>query len=126
LACENHYRLLCCRQISPPVNRTNQWFEDAAIVAPRIAVVLQNMYFHHYPATKQMLPKLFALLRYCRDFHQSTSRWYFYSQEIVQNHFKAQGNCLFFEGSKEILLGEVEYYTEEVSQTLGKLKEITL
>lgn len=85
------------------------------------------MYYYNYPATKQMLPKMLALLKYCHDFHQTSSRWYFYLQEIVQNHYKAEGTCLFFNGSKQILFDDQEeYFSDVLSQTLDKLKEITL
>jgi hypothetical protein len=103
-----------------------QWFENADNVVPRVTSMLKYLYDSNLPATKQMLPKLLTLLQFCHDFGQTSNRWYIYLQEIIQNHFKAEGNCLFLDDSKEILSGEVDLLEEEISKTIDGLNLLTL
>jgi hypothetical protein len=103
-----------------------QWFENADYVAPRVTSMLMNFYVSNLPATKPMLPKLLTLLQHCHDFSQTSNGWYIYLQEIIQNHYKTEGNCLFYDDSKEILSGEVDLLEEELSKTIDGLKLLTV
>lgn len=73
-----------------------------------------------------MLPKLLSLLQKCHDSGQKSNRWYVYLQEIIQSHYKAQGSCLFYDNSKEILYGEEDFFRKEMSESIDKLKVLTL
>jgi len=77
----------------------------------------------YLPATKKMLPKLLTLLQYCHDYGQTSNRWFFYLQEIIQYHFKAEGKSFCYGDTREIVRGEKDYrldqYLVEVIERLS-------
>jgi hypothetical protein len=79
------------------------------------------MYFcsTELPATKQMLPKLVAVLKSCLASDQSSNQWYIILQQNIENHYLTEGNCFFFGDAKEILSGEMEYDLEEIKKLRG-------
>jgi hypothetical protein len=86
--------------------------------------VLMHFCSCKFPATKQMLPKLLALLQRCHASGEMSNQWYFNLRKVIQNHYKTQGNCLFYGDAEEILRGELEYSMEKV--TAGKLIVLSL
>jgi hypothetical protein len=92
-----------------------------------MASMLMHFCSSKFPATKQMLPKLLALLQRCHASDQKANRWYFNLQETIQNHFTAEGNCFFFGDAKEILSGRLDYCMEEINcNAAEKLQELNL
>jgi hypothetical protein len=75
------------------------------------ALAAQLMLFHssELPVTKQMLPKLIALLQYCHDSDKKANTWFCLLQQAIENHYRTEGNCLLFGDAKEILSGEMDY-----------------
>lgn len=60
-------------------------------------------------ATKSMLPKLLALLELCQRSKQKSTQWYYNLQETIQNHYRTEGSCLFYDDCKELMDGEKQF-----------------
>jgi hypothetical protein len=69
--------------------------------------------------TKQMLPKLVALLKRCHVFGQESNRWYIILQHSIRDHYMTEGSCLFFGDAKEILSGELDLDMDNVEKLQG-------
>lgn len=94
----------------PELNQMRLWIEDAGIdLNSGACEMLMHFSNSMFPATKQMLPTLVAVLQSCHASGHKSNHWYFMLQETIQNHFMAKGNCFFFGDAKEILSGEVDY-----------------
>jgi len=65
------------------------------------------------PVTKQMLPKLLALLRIFHERDRKENFWYYTIQDAIKLHFRTEGNCLFFDGSQQIFNGEKDFDWEK-------------
>jgi hypothetical protein len=119
--CMGSYPLLNSLPTTPACCQMRKWFENADYIVPRIASLLEEFNLYHFPATKPMLPKLLTLLQYCHDFGQKSNKWFFFLQEIIQYHFKAEGTCICFDGSREILRGEEDHFEKEMTELFDKL-----
>lgn len=126
LACVGNYPLLISLPETPAIEQMRLWFEKACCIPPSVTSMLTNSVAFHFPATKPVLPKLLTLLKYCHESGETSNKWYYCLQEIIQNHYKAQGTCFFFDGSKEILYGEGDKHGEEMSDVIHKLKMLIL
>jgi hypothetical protein len=76
--------------------------------------------FKHLPAPKQILPKMIALLQLFHESGQNSSGFYFGLQKSIQNHYRTEGNCLFFEDAKEIHDGDPDY-AEKLDDSFQKI-----
>jgi hypothetical protein len=97
---------------------------DAGIdTTPHAMMPLVQCISFHLPVPKQLLPKMLALLEYCHASDQKSTQWYFKLQDSIRNHYKTEGNCLFFGEAKKILSGEVDLNIEKVFPLLGTLEK---
>jgi hypothetical protein len=65
------------------------------------------------PVTRQMLPKLLALLRIFHKRGRKENFWYYTIQDAIKFHYRAEGNCLFFGGSQQIFNGQKDFDWEK-------------
>lgn len=102
-------------QLSVMNKQMMHWLVKAGIKPTNKKEISKLTYFCNFnaPVTKQMLPKLLALLRSFHKSDQKVSTWYFQLQETIKNHYRTKGSCLFFEDSIEILSGEKEFDSED-------------
>jgi len=76
---------------------------------------------------KDLLPKMVSLVEKMHEKDIRKNQMYFRLQECIQNHYKAQGSCLFFKDSKEIMNGvkpfDVDDAIEKVTAKMQKCAE---
>jgi len=106
----------------------SQWLAAAGIdvTTPWALATLMHFCYFNLPATKQMLPKLLALLNCCHTSGQRLSQWHFNLQQTILNNYRAEGNCLFFGDAKEILCGELNYGMEETDMNVERMQGLNL
>jgi hypothetical protein len=78
------------------------------------------------PVTKEMLPKLMGLLESCHASGNTANRWYFILMQAINNHYKTEGNCLFFDDAEELLGGEKDYDMTALNLYIKKMQELNL
>jgi hypothetical protein len=66
--------------------------------------LMMHLCFGNLPATKPMLPKLMALLKWC----QKSNQMYFRVQQSIEYYYYTESNCLFFGDAKKILSGKLD------------------
>jgi hypothetical protein len=120
------FPLLKCLPVTPVAHLLREWFDNSKQVSRKVNFVLSHFYNAKLPATKIMLPKLLVLLQHCHDSGQTSNRWYFYLQEIIEAYYKAEGSCLFFDGSMEIYCGAEDFFKKEMSFVIDKFKVLNL
>jgi hypothetical protein len=86
---------------------------------------MMHFCFGNLPATKPMLPKLMALLKWCQKTGQKSNQMYFRVQQSIEYYYYTESNCLFFGDAKEILSGELDYDTEE-NDNIEKIQGLNL
>jgi len=100
-----------------------KWFRDAGIADPR---VLMHFCTSNFAATLQMLPKMLFLLQRCHAADQKLNKWYFHLQKSIQNHYRTEGNCLFFGDAKDILSGEKDLHFIDMSNFAEMMQGLNL
>jgi hypothetical protein len=111
LACVGKYPTLDSLPLYPRKNQMAQWLVKAGVdsTTPRESNLLKHFCFTKLLVTKPMLPKLLDLLQFCHSTDHMSNQWYYKLQKTIQNHFRTEGSCLFYNDSKEILSGEMEF-----------------
>jgi len=102
-----------------------QWLKAAGIehtTSQGIPSMLDHFFSFELPATNPMLPKLMVLLQRCLASGLKSNQLYFSVQKIIQNHYRALGNSIFFGNAEEIFSGKLDYSMEDVNLKIEKMK----
>jgi hypothetical protein len=65
------------------------------------------------PVTTPMLPKLLALLRIFHESDRKGKFWYYSIQDAIKLKFRTEGDCVFFDGSQQIMNEEKDFDWEK-------------
>lgn len=93
----------------PEKYQMHQMLVAAGAADPQTGKMLMHCCSSDFPPTKQMMPKLIALLEFYKASGQKLTQLYYKLQICVKYYYQTEGNCLFYGDAKEIVRGEMDY-----------------
>jgi hypothetical protein len=88
--------------------------------------LLEDFCFTNMPVTKKMLPNLVALLKFCHESGQKSHQLYFLMQQSIEYYYYTEGNCLFFDDTKDVLSGEKDYDMTEINLKIEEMQGLNM
>jgi len=75
------------------------------------------------PTDAELLPKMKNLLKHMHNKGLRMNQLYIRLQECIKNFYRTQGNCNFFNGSKDLLSGDKQFDVRDAMATLSERME---